>query len=341
MSLRFLLFLLSLLFISWSSAKARILPKDNTSLPEPQKSYATPNEQNPQQGRAIYQMAPEGVYVSVGTERGLIGFAFAEKTSHLLLVDWDRNVVLYNRININLLKMAESPQHLLWLRTEAMHAEWKTVIKDSPYLTHEEKRYLRRKAIFEYWNSQRSNVYMRQFHQDFSQNKLNAPFRKANYLFNQKMFVRLQEAARNGRIEVTQASIASIQFIRQLKDSLTKLGLKVAVLDVSNGWWKRYISRKQFRRMVLSFSEASHKESLLVMTDTGFRTGFRDSILETYSWNYFALTFGAAEQIHAKCWATKIFRFVSTFWKIGVNGVPTAITPKSMRGSQCQQSVGS
>lgn len=58
-----------------------------TSNPEPPTHhFIRPNETNPADAKAIWEQAPSGPYVSVGSERGFIGAFLSPGVDHLLLI---------------------------------------------------------------------------------------------------------------------------------------------------------------------------------------------------------------------------------------------------------------
>ena len=73
--------------------------------------------------------APEGVYITVGTERAFTVASSTPEISHLLIVDADPKVILFNRINIALLKASPSQKFFREFRLNSTPARWDQVRK--------------------------------------------------------------------------------------------------------------------------------------------------------------------------------------------------------------------
>ncbi|MCB0422164.1 MAG: hypothetical protein KDD61_14290, partial [Bdellovibrionales bacterium] len=186
---------------------------------------------------------------------------------------------------------------------------------------------------------QNKDVFMREFHENHSDSFFDKPFKAVNYLFNEELYSRIKQAALEKRIDIRQAGLTDSEFIKGLGAQLEKSGLLLSVLDISNAWENMYIPRKSFREAILQYAKLGGSDSLLLMTGVSFASQFRDSILEMYSWGYFALSFPVAERIHRSCWATRLYRFSLLLTKSGINGLPWFFHKSPIGGSRCSQSV--
>ena len=72
-----------------------------------QGAFVVPNEYNLGEAGSLFSKAPEGVVVSVGTERAFQALGMSAKATHLLAVDLDPAVWVYNRINLELIRHSE------------------------------------------------------------------------------------------------------------------------------------------------------------------------------------------------------------------------------------------
>lgn len=79
--------------------------------------------------REITQNLKPGAYIAVGRETGL-EIAASSRVTHLLMIDKDPLVVLYNRIKIGLICVSLSPEDLRYLLLEAAHDEWLKRLKN-------------------------------------------------------------------------------------------------------------------------------------------------------------------------------------------------------------------
>lgn len=79
----------------------------------------------------MVERAPEGVYISVGSERTFRGASMAPHVTQVYLLDISPEIIRFNQINIELLK-APNREAYLHLRWEASYEDWK---KLNPTLT--------------------------------------------------------------------------------------------------------------------------------------------------------------------------------------------------------------
>ena len=82
----------------------------------------------------MVEKAPEGVYISVGSERSFRGASMSPQVTHVYLLDLSPEILRFNKINIELLK-APSQEKYLQLRWNAIYDDWK---KFSPNLSEDD-----------------------------------------------------------------------------------------------------------------------------------------------------------------------------------------------------------
>lgn len=120
-------------------------------------SCLQPNELDPQLGRPIYSSAERGVHVAVGTERGFMGAIMNPNASHLLLIDRDPKVVLFNQINIALLEIAEDQSAYRVLRQARSAEAWQSAVTEAAMRGHSlseaRTRLLLDPAALEFWRT--------------------------------------------------------------------------------------------------------------------------------------------------------------------------------------------
>ncbi|MDX9730909.1 MAG: hypothetical protein RBT63_03975, partial [Bdellovibrionales bacterium] len=93
--------------------------------PDADFSFIRPNETTPFEMKRITEVATKGIYLGVGTERGFIALALNEMVERAVFFDRNPSVVLYNRINVKLLQLAQNHQDYVWLRKTAPYQEIK------------------------------------------------------------------------------------------------------------------------------------------------------------------------------------------------------------------------
>src|SRR5437899_1488000 len=72
----------------------------------------------------MVEHAPEGVYISVGSERTFRGASMAPHVTQVYLLDVSPEIIRFNQINMELLK-APNKEAYLHLRWEASYDAWK------------------------------------------------------------------------------------------------------------------------------------------------------------------------------------------------------------------------
>lgn len=79
--------------------------------------FVIPNEHLPQLALPIWKNSAPGIYLSVGSDRSFLGAANSNATA-MLAVDYDRGIVAYNLMIIELFKLANDGKDFLRLRTD-------------------------------------------------------------------------------------------------------------------------------------------------------------------------------------------------------------------------------
>lgn len=249
-------------------------------------SFLTPNELHPGDALPAYQLAINGVYVSVGTERGFIGAANAPAVTHLILFDASKSVTAYNLVNIILIKIAEDRQNYLKLRNAESQEEWLTKASNAG-VTEEERRLLIEN--FYTWKSIRlQNTYGTKF--DVPATKASDPFHKVNYLYNDILFNRLKSMASDNRITAMTGRLHDPTDLQSIIKYLELKKVTLSVIDISNAWHSEYMNTSEFVRMLDQISRVSNAETILLITDRwNVLTDLFD--LKHSKWNYSAFTY--------------------------------------------------
>jgi hypothetical protein len=223
-----------------------------------------PNETEPAKSMPVVFRAPEGVYVSVGSERSFIGAAIAPRVTHLLVVDYDAQVVAFSRTNIALLQAARNRDDYVRLRLTASFQDWQAALKESavePYL-------LPYMAQQKYFDSFRKAFIQRGFAplNDPRFAEFNGEFKHVNYLFDEPLFRRLAKLAKTGHIQAETLDLTHLDEVRKLVADLLREHLTISVLDLSNCWMEDYVPSAAFEESVREFARASAPGGVLVLT---------------------------------------------------------------------------
>lgn len=208
--------------------------------------YIVPNEINPEAANAILDKSFGGVYLSVGGERGLIGAALAPQTTHLLQVDTVPEVVLYNQLNVVLLKVAHDLADFIALR-QAPLAEWRKRMH-SNLLNDKERKWLMSAEANQFYRNVESAARERLTNPQF--------FKGVSYLNSPEVFEKVRSLASGGKIQVLQGNLTDLKFLKSVALQLRRRGLYFSVLDISNAWEAKYIGPAGVDQVIGSLSEA-------------------------------------------------------------------------------------
>lgn len=238
-----------------------------------------PNEMIQREAKEVLSQAPAGVYVGVGTDRAFIGAAISPHTTHLLLTDMGANVVLFNRINTALLKLARSRQDYLELRLNPRglgHSLWIDRAYELRDFDEEARALLLNRDCFDFW--QKNVVHTQKldfqaFHFNNEVDELSPVeksfyFKDANYLYDDQLFAKLQEMALSNRIQSVQINYKDVDAVAQLMTAIRNEGLILSVLDLSNAWEPGYIGFEKMVDVIRLSAESAANKSVLLLTET-------------------------------------------------------------------------
>ncbi|MBI4925693.1 MAG: hypothetical protein HY843_07195, partial [Bdellovibrio sp.] len=250
--------------------------------------FIAPNEPHPEGAKPILNQAISGIYISVGTERGFIAAALAQKITHLVLLDVDPGVVLFNIINIALLQMSDSQIEYVWLRLNAPYETWLERI--SRVKDPRAREILQAKikdpetgiegTVWDWWKYKvRENVDF----SDFNKQK-KSKLEHANYLVkeNEHLFKKLHSMAKQELIEAGQVDLANPPegYFEALSQNILSMDQNISVIDLSNAVDHKYkisLSRLQF--LLDSLRKATTGKTILLFS------------LSLENWVYSAITY--------------------------------------------------
>lgn len=284
-----ILFLLALLFRSYSSFAfldlapyAGLLEEEvSKALGEsgnldPEKTlgdqgiYIFPNETKPEEALPFLRAAPhteKSIHIAVGTERAFMGALVSAE--HLLAVDCDPSVLIYNLSLVELFKIAKSARDFYRLRMDRgflihrLHALEPT----------EGRGFLLRVAKSSLWekivNESKDSWFWKPL------NPSEEP-RDVIYWQNPKAFCQLKAMAQDDRIRITRTSLEKEEDINLIVEAITSKnkslksdeeGYSISCLDISNAWWNCYMGDvNKTVQLVDILDPVSHPESVLLLS---------------------------------------------------------------------------
>ena len=239
--------------------------------------FVAPNEWHQEDTLPIIKDAPKGAYVAVGTERGFVGASLTPNATHLILTDFDPDVVEYNRINIALLAVANDRQDYLKLRQARVYSEWKGRLP----LTREQ---------FSFWRTYQNqltedNSYYVKFDMDVLQ--MDQYFIGSSYLKDDKLFAKLQKMARENKLQAVLLDYSNLEGVKKFVSDLIAAKIKISVFDPSNAWVDLYTLSNLMDDMLNEIRRATLENSRLLVS-RGYIVPY---------WLYAGYTFGYIDKI--------------------------------------------
>lgn len=181
----------------------------------------------------MVERAPEGVYISVGSERTFRGASMASHITQVYLLDVSPEIIRFNQINMELLK-APNRETYLHLRWEATYNEWKKLDLDL------------KKQDFDWWTD-----HVRDF------GKMNYPLPEALNRYQSfpdaKKFIKMRDKLtffyqtwknKEAPTLPEKKFIESIT-LEQLKDLGKKFNIPVSITQEEWDWWTAYGKNKE------------------------------------------------------------------------------------------------
>ncbi len=256
----------------------------------------------PSNALPLWQKAPAGgAYISVGTERSFVGSANTPGATHLLMTDVAPSVLVYNQINTGLLIMAKDRADYLRLRFTATNEEWiaeaKEKLADHPQL----QRLFVEGRLQNFWRIVQFSDMQGFTRGTRATNKISGKilvrgtehlippppaaegalksFAQVSYLDNDMQFKKLSAMAKAGRISVHRADLGRQRDLNEVSNFLSRNGVRISVIDLSNAWLKGFIDHTDF--IVRTLRNHSMLKTL-VIGSRGTRSGSSEYVAFTY-----------------------------------------------------------
>lgn len=230
--------------------------------------FIVPNEREIGGAAHSFAALPEGIYVTVGTERGLMSAGLARgKVKALVQVDRDDKVALYNLVNRALLAVAKNREHYLQLRLDSSQTEWLQALEQTPLeISVEDRRTLSRAEAWQWWekNVQRSSGWSR-FHQRPEQNT-DLDYQGANYLFDDALFAQVSHLAKSQHIFIVHDFLGTENFVQKVAGLTEALNLRISAIDVSNAWQQGYMGHQNTLDLFYNLNSIMTPETHYIFT---------------------------------------------------------------------------
>lgn len=242
--------------------------------------FLLPNENYPHLALPIWQQSQGGIYLSVGSDRSFIGAA-ASNATHLLALDFDPGIVAYNRIMIEMLKIADNGADLLRMRTDFAYLQMKfSHAKECSA----DKNFLERtlkdpgfKDVIESIKCLKSEYAVEQ---DDMINHINAPHAfidhwmwrnddqhpEVIYWKNPILFNKMQTMAREGRIQAELFDLQDISRLAELSASINRANLTISVFDFSNTQNQFFLGARGINTVINALNSVLLPQSILLFS---------------------------------------------------------------------------
>ncbi len=217
--------------------------------------------------------APQGVLLTVGSERGFRAASMMPKITYLILLDYSDEIIRYNLINIQLLH-APTRQEYLTLRWNSDFQEWH---KYDIHLTQKD---------FDWWQQKVRNIdampyklpeYLNKYNKSpdcqdkgisQKERKINLgeilDYKTGNYLFYDNLYNHLHQLAVENRIFTSKIDLLDDSQVNKLIDYLKQQKLTISVLDFDNLYYKDYLGQKAYYQVVNKLLALGNNDSILI-----------------------------------------------------------------------------
>ncbi|MEC9283920.1 MAG: hypothetical protein VX642_14495 [Bdellovibrionota bacterium] len=217
-------------------------------------SYLVPNEESIEKALPIFSQTKEGVYIGVGTERSFVGAAVSNAT-HLLLADFDQDILIYNRMMIELFKFAKNKDEFYQIRTNFTQlADLFSHFHDSP---------LSNESIYNFLKRYRGTKLFSKRNWFYVEDSLKRP--ETSFWQNEDLYQKLHKMALENKIQVVDLDFSKENQRLKLVNAIKEKNLTISMLDLSNAWQLGYIGRKTYSALV-DFLPISTDHSLYMAT---------------------------------------------------------------------------
>jgi len=248
--------------------------------------YFQPNEPSTRNSIDLLKASPNGgIYVTVGGDRAFNGVALSN-SSHLLILDYNRDIIEFAAINSALLKIARDRNDYLQLRLKADANEWAARAKASglgdglsAVDSAGKKKTVPWSEAWAWWSANVSHPagpLTNPYHIDPKGDPVkDRDFRNANYLYDGALFKKVSDLAKANRIEFHLQDLSKPRGLNECSGmdgvlaGIKESKLKVSVLDLSNAWQRTYLFPHATQDLVKRFAGVANPQAILLVTGVG------------------------------------------------------------------------
>lgn len=222
--------------------------------------FVTPNELYPLEMVPHTQSHDAGLALSVGTERSFILASLNPRITGVIMVDVNRMAVLYNQVNIILLRLSKSLEDYRSLRFSESNSSWTTRAQDAKLNSYELK-LMTNPNVFAAWQK-----FQLKDHPLFTDPSKNAQgeFVSANYLFDVAQFKRIKGLADARMLQALAINLTDSDAVLKLVETIKSQGHSVSIADISNA--RTSISNVKLEEFVKAIEPIATKNSRVLYT---------------------------------------------------------------------------
>lgn len=222
----------------------------------------------------LIEMAPKGMLITVGSERGFRAASMMKQITYLWLLDYSNEIIQYNLINRELLK-SPSRQQYLHLRWKASLTEWKALSNKL------------NKDDFKWWEQNVRDIqnapyrlpeYLNRYHKSprCDGEEISDPERKVNmadildyktgnYLFHDDLYQNIHKLALQNKIFVSKVNLKSTEQMDKISHYLKTHNLTIGVLDLDNLYYNDYLGQDIYHKVLKRFLPHGKDNSMLIV----------------------------------------------------------------------------
>lgn len=256
----------------------------------------------------MIQRVPCGVYLTVGSERGFRAASMSDKITALYLLDIHDDIIRFNIINRELLKVPTRHEYL-YLRWESTYQDWQNFFRSvqtkyghvnnisyDDFLWWEQNvRELGREGYVlpEYLNRVGSSPLCTDTNITDEEKSLDLgqilDYKTGNYLFYNDLYNRLHQLAIENKIYTSKINLLDNGQLMQLLTYLRSMSMPISVLDLDNLYFEDYLGQDAYYRLISHFLPLGRPNSVLLVMNN-----YKDYACGQYQ-SYIGFTF---ENIH-------------------------------------------
>jgi hypothetical protein len=221
--------------------------------------------------------APQGIYLTVGAERGFRAASMMPNITEFWLIDIADEIIKFNQINSKLLK---APQRLTYLklRWEADFNAWQsqklnlTQADFDWWIKHVRDLHNLDYALPEYLNKFGQSPKCEKKNNDNKKlSKLNnldlakiIDYKHGNYLFSDNLYARIHQLALTNKIYTAKIDLNNPTQVQELATKLNQQKSRLSILDLNNLYLSNYIGEEKYIEIIKQLLPYGQSDSILI-----------------------------------------------------------------------------